>query len=109
MTDEQLDEVLGEEKYMTIINAYGWDPTKFIPLSSKNMLLHKLMHQEVVQKRDQQILQIRGLITLRDHFPHHQVSCANMKSLCVLGCEVFPDGIVSEVFPHLNECEECAS
>jgi len=46
---------LDEEKYMSIINASGWDLTKKITCVTKNSLVQGLIIDEVIGKRERQM------------------------------------------------------
>ncbi len=62
---ETLDEIIDYPAAVPLINSCGWPPTKVITLSSKNELIHCLVHHEVIQRRSPAISAFReGLSVL---------------------------------------------
>lgn len=74
LSQEEIDEILDEHRYMAIVNASGWPTTKMLTPSNKAEFLSGLIQQEVVYKRDSAIaafgrgLELLSLLTLiRQH------------------------------------------
>lgn len=58
-TDEDIDSLLQQGKFMCIINTSGWSITTPINMSTKASLLQGLIWDEVVGKREQQLRAFR--------------------------------------------------
>ena len=55
-----MDAVLDEEKYMSIINASGWDLTKKVTQVTKNNLVQGLIVEEVIGKRERRMCAMKN-------------------------------------------------
>lgn len=58
-TNEEIDGLLEQDKYMTLVNASGWSVSTPINLSTKGALLQGLVWDEVVGKRERQVRAFR--------------------------------------------------
>ena len=73
-SQREIDELLDEDRYLAIVNACGWPPTKLLTPKNKAEFLNGLIYQEVVTKREPAIaafgkgLELLGVLTLlRQH------------------------------------------
>ncbi len=63
---EQINAIIDQQKFLSIINSSSWPTTKVIDCSSKYQLLQHLVECEVYQKRQMSMICLaKGL----DHFP----------------------------------------
>ena len=50
-SQECVDDVIDDPRFMAILNSSGWPMTRCVSLASKAELLQQLIFHEVVQKR----------------------------------------------------------
>ena len=61
-TPDDLDAILDTAKNMALINSSGWSPIQVITVNNKTSLLQGLIYEEIVRKRQNQIISLcRGL------------------------------------------------
>ena len=99
-TQEGIDGLFGEDRYMAILNSSGWQTTKRLTPSNKSEFLDGLVRQELLVKREPQInafgrgLEMLGVLTLiRQHWKEMRDSFVFCKNR-ILTAEVFLNAIV---------------
>ena len=49
-TNDEINDIIDQDKFLSLINASGWKATAPINVATKHEFLHQLIHQEVILK-----------------------------------------------------------
>ena len=73
-SQDEIKNLLDQDKYLAVVNSCGWPPEKFITLANRIELINGLIEQELVHKRERVIaafgrgLEALGMLALiREH------------------------------------------
>ena len=69
ISPDDLEAILDNPAFMTVINQTGWSPTRPITPSSKNVLIQGLIVDEVIKKRAKQIEDFKKRLSNLGVFP----------------------------------------
>lgn len=101
-SNEDIDSLLNDQEYMTLVNTSRWSITDSINIQSKNILIQGLIIDEVLGKRSCQIESLRkglgtlGVLSLCQRYPQ-QSQCLFVYSETKVQFSTFEKLIVAPV------------